>query len=127
MMLREHALSTPTPFRKVLPPLQIPRYPPRPFPVIHTADVAKIVTASLLTRSIHSGMMLTTMQVAERLRVPFWQIKYAHKCGAVALPQQVAGRYVYGPEDVARLQAYFKSGRRRYSRRKGQPDQGGVV
>lgn len=62
--------------------------------------------------------MKTTTMVANELRVPYWQIKFAHASGAVPRPQQIAGRYFYSPDDISKLKSHFSKGKRKYVRRK---------
>jgi len=46
-------------------------------------------------------------EAARLLRVPFYRIRYAHKAGHVPEPPRVGTRRVYGPQMIAKLQAYF--------------------
>jgi hypothetical protein len=52
--------------------------------------------------------LLSMIDVATMLGVPDYKIKYIHNIGAVPRPASVSGVWVYSPDDVARLRAYFQ-------------------
>ncbi|MBA4068100.1 MAG: hypothetical protein C0501_31245 [Isosphaera sp.] len=54
---------------------------------------------------------LNTRQVADRLSVGPWRVRYAHAAGHVLEPPRVDGVRRYGPDDVGRLERYFAAKR----------------
>lgn len=52
---------------------------------------------------------LTIGEVAARLGVRFYQIKYAHQAGHVEEPLRVGNHRLYAESDIRRLQLYFST------------------
>ncbi len=50
---------------------------------------------------------LTIGEVAARLGVQFYRIKYAHQAGHVEEPLRVGNHRLYAEDDIRRLQLYF--------------------
>lgn len=52
----------------------------------------------------------TVRQVADRLGVRWYRIKYSHQAGHVPEPLRVGGSRLYTEEDIRLLRAYFGKG-----------------
>jgi DNA-binding transcriptional MerR regulator len=50
---------------------------------------------------------ISMMEVARRLGIPFYKIRYAHYSGQLAEPEWGKGRRVYTEADVARVATFF--------------------